>query len=180
MLTLIWDVDDVLNDFMRCWFEQWWRPGSGSTLCYKELVSNPPHNALGISLEEYRNSIDEFRLSNLFKQMPPNLEVKKWFLHYGHLFRHIVLTGIPRLAADASASWVFKHFGDWIRTFTFIPSERLGQDLPVYDITKTEHLRWLNKADIFIEDNLHMNAKGYAIWTNEIKPILEEYYKGDL
>jgi len=30
--------------------------------------------------------------------------------------------------------------------------------------------------DIFIEDNLHMNAKGYKIWTNTIKPILEEYY----
>ena len=29
--------------------------------------------------------------------------------------------------------------------------------------------------DIFIKDNLHMNAKGYAIWTNVIKPILEEY-----
>ncbi len=152
-MTLIWDVDDVLNDFMRCWFEQWWRPKSGSPLCYEELVSNPPHNTLGISLEEYRNSIDEFHLSNLFKQMSPNPEVKKWFLDYGHLLRHIVLTGVPRLAAAASASWVFKHFGDWIRTFTFIPSERLGPDLPVYDITKTEHLRWLNKANIFIEDN---------------------------
>lgn len=30
--------------------------------------------------------------------------------------------------------------------------------------------------DIFIEDNLHMNAKGYTIWTKEIKPILKEYY----
>ncbi len=94
----------MLNDFMRCWLEQWWRSKSGSTLCYEELVGNPPHNALGISLEEYRNSIDEFRLSTLFTQMPPNPEVKKWFLDYGHLLRHIVLTGIPRLAAAASAS----------------------------------------------------------------------------
>lgn len=31
--------------------------------------------------------------------------------------------------------------------------------------------------DIFIKDNLHMNAKGYAIWTKVIKPILEEHYK---
>ncbi len=30
--------------------------------------------------------------------------------------------------------------------------------------------------DIFIKDNLHMNAKGYAIWTKVIKPILEEHY----
>ncbi len=31
--------------------------------------------------------------------------------------------------------------------------------------------------DIFIKDNLHMNAKGYAIWTKEIKPILERHYR---
>ncbi len=30
--------------------------------------------------------------------------------------------------------------------------------------------------DIFIKDNLHMNAKGYAIWTNILKPILEQHY----
>lgn len=26
--------------------------------------------------------------------------------------------------------------------------------------------------DIFVEDNLHMNAKGYAIWQKIIKPYL--------
>lgn len=30
--------------------------------------------------------------------------------------------------------------------------------------------------DIFVEDNLHMNAKGYKIWTETLKPILEEHY----
>lgn len=30
--------------------------------------------------------------------------------------------------------------------------------------------------DIFIEDNLHMNAKGYKTWTAKLKPILEEHY----
>lgn len=153
MLTLIWDVDDVLNDFMRYWFEQWWQPKSDSKLCYEELVSNPPHDILGISLEEYRNSIDVFRLSNLFAQMPPNPEIKNWFLNYGHLFRHIALTAAPRLAAAASSSWVFKHFGDWIRIFTFIPSERTGQNLPAYDLTKADYIKWFNKADVFIEDN---------------------------
>ena len=29
-------------------------------------------------------------------------------------------------------------------------------------------------ADIFIEDNLHMNAKGYAIWQKIIEPYLEK------
>ncbi len=26
--------------------------------------------------------------------------------------------------------------------------------------------------EIFLEDSLHMNAKGYAIWQKEIQPIL--------
>ncbi len=30
--------------------------------------------------------------------------------------------------------------------------------------------------DIFIEDNLHMNGKGYEIWTNTLKPELEKHY----
>ena len=28
--------------------------------------------------------------------------------------------------------------------------------------------------DIFIEDNLHMNAKGYAIWQKIIEPYLKK------
>ncbi len=31
------------------------------------------------------------------------------------------------------------------------------------------------KKDIFIEDNLHMNAKGYAGWTAQLRPILATY-----
>ncbi len=29
-------------------------------------------------------------------------------------------------------------------------------------------------TDIFLEDNLHMNAKGYAIWQKEIFPYLSK------
>lgn len=32
------------------------------------------------------------------------------------------------------------------------------------------------KQDIFIKDNLHMNSKGYDIWTETVKPILAEHY----
>jgi len=30
--------------------------------------------------------------------------------------------------------------------------------------------------DIFVKDNLHLNEKGYKIWTETIKPILEKHY----
>ena len=33
------------------------------------------------------------------------------------------------------------------------------------------------KKDIFIEDGLHMNAKGYEGWTKQLKPILEKLYQ---
>lgn len=33
------------------------------------------------------------------------------------------------------------------------------------------------KKDIFIEDGLHMNAKGYAGWTKQILPILKSIYE---
>ncbi len=33
------------------------------------------------------------------------------------------------------------------------------------------------KKDIFIEDGLHMNAKGYQGWTNQLKPIIERMYE---
>lgn len=154
MLTLAWDVDDVLNDFMRCWFEKWWCVKNAScTLSYHNLVTNPPYEILGITLEEYQNSIDEFRLSRFFQQIPPNQEIYKWFCEYGQFFRHIAVTAVPRIAASASASWTFKYFGDWLRSFHFVPSQRPGEKLPQYDSTKGEYLSWLSKVDVFIEDN---------------------------
>ena len=126
---------------------------------YQDLAENPPHEILGITLEKYRNSIDEFRLSKEFKKMQPNQQVHQWFKEYGQFYRHIALTAVPRIAAPESAAWVFRHFGDWIRSFAFVPSKRQGQILPVYDLTKADYLKWLNKADIFIEDN-ELNTAG--------------------
>jgi lysophospholipase L1-like esterase len=33
------------------------------------------------------------------------------------------------------------------------------------------------RKDLFLEDDLHMNAKGYDIWTSTIKPYLKSKYK---
>lgn len=33
----------------------------------------------------------------------------------------------------------------------------------------------LPRPEIFLKDNLHMNEKGYAIWTAKLKPLLEEF-----
>ncbi|MBU6392007.1 MAG: hypothetical protein KGQ83_07190 [Planctomycetes bacterium] len=154
MLTIAWDVDDVLNDLMRSWFEQQWSPDHPEcTLRYEDIKENPPHELLGVSSAEYLCSLDKFRLSEGFQNIPPVLEVMEWFLEHGASFRHIVVTATPLIAAPASAAWVMRHLGEWIRTFHFIPSKRQDKDIPKYDESKADFLKWLGRADVFVDDN---------------------------
>lgn len=152
--TIAWDVDDVLNDLMRSWLEQkWMKEHDNCKVRYSEIAENPPHRLLGISIDEYLRSLDEFRLSPLYQQMRPAGEVIGWFSEYGKDFRHIALTAVPLKAASASAQWVFKHFGAWIRTFHFVPSKRQGQAIPEYESDKGGFLQWISVADAFIDDS---------------------------
>ncbi|MGD0281866.1 MAG: hypothetical protein ABSB95_05845 [Dissulfurispiraceae bacterium] len=153
--TIAWDVDDVLNDLMRLWFEQKWiKEHDNCELRYQEIVENPPHRLLGAAIDEYLFSLDEFRLSLLYQQMPPVKEVLSWFEKDGHNFRHIALTAVPLIAASASAQWVFRHFGPWIRTFHFVPSKREGRKTPEYDNDKGAFLKWFGKVDVLVDDSL--------------------------
>ena len=154
MLTIAWDVDDVLNDLMRTWFETWWRPQHpDSILNYEDIKKNPPRQLLGVELDEYLQSLDDFRLSGHYEQMQPNPNVLDWFKRHGPSFRHIAVTSVPRLAAPVSASWVIRYFGDWIRTFHLVPSPRPGDIPTTFESTKAGYLKWLNRVDIFIDDN---------------------------
>lgn len=154
MLTIAWDVDDVLNDLMRVWFEgRWLKEHPGCAIRYEDITENPPHKLLGADRTEYLRSLDEFRLSDDYQAMPPLPEIREWFLNHGRHFRHVVLTATPLVAAPASSAWVMRHFGEWIRTFHFIPSKRDGQNIPEYDESKADFLKWLDKADVFVDDN---------------------------
>jgi len=154
MLTLAWDIDDVLNDLMRTWFETWWRPQHpGCILNYEDIKKNPPHQLLGVELDEYLQSLDDFRLSGRYEHIQPNPEVLEWFKKDGSSFRHIAITSVPRVAAQVSASWVIRHFGDWIRTFHFVPSPRPGDIPQSYESSKIAYLKWLDRVDIFIDDS---------------------------
>lgn len=154
MKTIAWDVDDVLNDLMLMWFEQKWiKENVNCKVRYEELVENPPHRLLGVGLNDYLDSLDEYRLSSAYQQMVPVKEVMEWFVGFGNKFRHIALTAVPLVASSASAQWVFKHFGTWIRTFHFVPSKREGQSIPKYDSNKSAFLKWISKVDVFIDDS---------------------------
>jgi hypothetical protein len=160
MKTIVWDVDDVLNNLMRVWFEQEWLPKHPSCkVRYETISQNPPHELLGVHLIDYLNSLDQFRLSEGGRQLSPVPEVLAWFRQYGHRYRHIVLTATPLKSAPIVAEWVIRHFGDWIRSFNFVPSQREGQPVSLYDRTKADYLRWWSRADILIDDNsVYMEA----------------------
>jgi len=152
--TIAWDVDDVLNDLTRAWFEQFWKPAhSDCSLHYDQLVENPPERLLGITRTEYLASLDAFRLSEIASAMKPVSEVLAWFQRHGSSFRHLALTATPLRTAPNSAAWVMRHFGTWIRTFHFVPSPRSGETIPVYDETKADFLRWFGQVDVLVDDN---------------------------
>lgn len=154
MKTIVWDVDDVLNDLMRTWFERWWVPSHPECpIGYHQISENPPHRLLGVSKLEYLASLDEFRLSDIAGQMRPVPEVLAWFRQYGDRFRHIALTATPLRTAPASAAWVMRYFGRWIRSFHVIPSPRESERIPIYDQSKEDFLRWWGKGDILVDDD---------------------------
>ncbi|MFB0525749.1 MAG: hypothetical protein ACETVZ_09405 [Phycisphaerae bacterium] len=158
MKTIIWDVDDVLNDLMQTWLERWWLPSHPHcSINYDQISKNPPHDLLGASKSEYLASLDEFRLSEIAKEVVPVPEVLAWFHAYGDNFRHLALTATPLGSAPGSAAWVMRHFSRWIRSFHVVPSPRQGEQIPLYDKTKEDFLRWWGKVDILVDDS-PMNA----------------------
>lgn len=153
MLTIVWDVDDVLNNLMHAWFQYVWLPAhSNSAFEYRNLTENPPHRLLGISENEYLNSLDEFRVSEAAARMSPNPEILEWLRANGTSFRHIALTARPLSTAPPLCEWLFRHFGTYIRVFGVVPTRRRNGE-PAYDSTKAEFLHWLGKGDIFVDDS---------------------------
>ncbi len=154
MLTIAWDVDDVLNNLMYEWFISEWLPKNPACgLRYEDLKTNPPHEILTVKLDRYLGSLDSFRISDHYQEMHPVNEILVWFRERGSNYRHIALTAVPVKAASFTASWVFNNFGEWIRSFHFVPSKREAEVLPEYDNDKIEYIKWLGKIDILIEDN---------------------------
>jgi FMN phosphatase YigB (HAD superfamily) len=156
--TIVWDVDDVLNDLMRDWLEHAQKEGLVDPgRAYGDIAQNPPHRELGIPLEAYLLSLDGFRQDHL-EHLRPNPELLAWFSLHGHRCRHIVLTAVPLKAAHLSAAWVMRHFGLWIRSFNVVPSRREDDGLTDYE-TKKEFLGWWRQADILVDDSeLHVDA----------------------
>lgn len=163
MLTVIWDVDDVLNDLTYRWFTQGWKSEHPECrLSYTELTSNPPHESLGVDLEVYLASMDRFRTTQSARDLAPHPEVLAWFGEDGHRFRHIALTARPLETAPDLAHWVMRYFGAWIRCFGVVPT-RTQPGVPVYDRTKGEYLAWLGRGDVLVDDSMENNRQAATL-----------------
>ncbi len=187
MKTIVWDIDDVLNNFTREWLESCWLPAHpGSRLTYDDLTENPPHQLLGIGRNDYLQSLDQFRLSPRAKAMVPDRYLIDWFRKNGLQYRHIALTARPRKTVNPAFEWVIRHFGEWFQTLSFIPTDRPGEPLAHPDRDKSDFLLWLGKADYFIDDSpgniaaaKKLNMKAFLVshpWSREgqaLKDILE-------
>ncbi len=150
-ITVFWDVDDVLNDLMKVWFVSYSKE-KGIKLKYEQLISNPPHELLGITIHELCDSLDAFRLSRKFSEMQPVPEIYEWFEKNAEYTRNIALTATSIRTASSSSSWVFKHYSKWIRTYHIVPSPRRAEVIPAYDKNKIEAMTQLSKKGILIDD----------------------------
>ena len=93
---IVWDVDDVLNNLMASWIDDW-SYRNKKKYRINDLIENPPNRMLKISLEEYYNdsSIDYIELN-----------MKKWNgLNYENGF--FFLDDNARLLADEIAADLF-------------------------------------------------------------------------
>ena len=149
--TIAWDIDDVLNSLTLEWL-LYFKKQFDIDINYPDINKNPPHLILGITKDEYLNSLDFFR-EKFFMKLKPKPELITWFEKNGDKFRHIALTATPFGTSPLSAYWVIKNFGKWIRSFNYVPSYRKKDNIPIYDNNKKDFLNYYKQVDLFIDDS---------------------------
>jgi hypothetical protein len=170
MLTIVWDVDDVLNNLMHQWFhDAWLAEHPDCRLTYAELTCNPPDTVLGVPRSEYLASMDRFRSTEQGCNLTPNPQLLDWFREQGSNFRHIALTARPLETAPDVAHWVIRHFGGWIRCFGVVPT-RLRKEFPVYDRSKGDYLAWLGRGDVLVDDSTENILEAASLGLKTFQP----------
>ncbi len=151
-MVIIWDIDDVLNNLMDSWLTAWQQETNNYAIKFSELTENPPHKILGIDRETYHSSLDNFRNSVKAREMKPNQALLNWFREYGSNYGHIALTARPLNTMSNQAWWIYQNFGEWTHTLAVVPSLRDPGTRQRFK-NKAEYIAWLNKGDIFVDDN---------------------------
>jgi hypothetical protein len=151
---ILWDLDDTLNPLIRSWLSWVARLKRKTEIpTYSMIQENPPHNHFGMTLNDFLESLDRFRVSTEAFSMPVDPDVLGWFNAHGHRFDHHVLTARPHFNVNAGADWVFRNLGIWIRHFHFVPAKRPESCLPDAGSSKAAFIRHLGASfDYFLDD----------------------------
>jgi FMN phosphatase YigB (HAD superfamily) len=150
--VIAWDIDDVLNHLTAEWFDAFCRERSITDFAYEHINENPPHRLFGIEIDDYKASLDRFRIAQ-FKDLQPDPDVLRWFKEHGENFSHVAVSAVPLKCAYLSAEWLLRHFGPWIRSFNFVPSFRRDTFCPKYDGGKDDVLARFSRIDVFVDDS---------------------------
>lgn len=154
MLTIIWDVDDVLNDLALHWLAESWLPAHPSCRPgFDGRSGAAPEDVLGTTREEYLASLDAYRHSGAYSAQPPRADVVAWFEAYGAEARHLALTAVPLHAAHVSAEWVLRHYSRWVRGVNVVPSPRPDDPPGPPERDKGAWLAWFGHADVLVDDS---------------------------
>ena len=160
---IVWDLDDVLNEFTRDWLQLAWKdehPECESA--YDDLHTNPPLQALGTTLPEYLESMSRFRLSIEGATSTPNWTVHEWFKEHGSRFRHTVLTARRGQSAVVADAWLKVNFGQWIDGIHSAPEARPQHFLSDIARKKADWIRH-SGATVFVDDSqLNMETAAAA------------------
>jgi hypothetical protein len=133
MITIAWDIDDVLNSLD------------------KEFKNWASLTGLIIDDKNYLKYLDRFRLG-YYLNLKVNTEVYNWFIENGDKVINIAITAVPNKLAYISSWWLFKNF-KWFTSIVIIPSYREEDPILSPFKTKGEYLQWLKKVDVFIDNN---------------------------
>src|ERR1035438_2708221 len=108
--TIVWDLDDVLNNLTEAWLKLGWQAEHPEChVAFGQLCSNPPLSELNTTQTEYLASLDRFRVSDAAQKLRPNPVILEWFHRHGGQFRHHVLTARPVNSVAPGAAWLFNH-----------------------------------------------------------------------
>lgn len=151
---IVWDFDDVLFPLTEFWFAAWGQKIQAKITRYDQITENPPHKMMEISLNQYLETLDQFRNSEQAQSLPLNPTIFDWLQVNGAFYNHFILTARPLHTIEVAQNWLNNNFPEPLEGFGVVPAERAGQDLTGYYRTKQDYLEGEGiKFDYFIDDN---------------------------
>ena len=152
MITIAWDVDDVLNNLTECWLK-YYNSNNNTSFDYNDITKNPPHEILNISFEKYIESLDEFRMSEYAQQLVPNQDILDFMDKHKDRFNHIALTATSAHTAYNSSYWVLKNFYKYVFSYNVVPAKRDYLTYSNYS-DKKSFLQQHSDVKILIDDSI--------------------------